>query len=273
MKKTEKALMALFYVMVFLGIQALSGVLVTFVSMLFKGETPTGTSALQALITMVLFSLVTVVLFIWARWFKPSADYLRMRPWVVLTWSVVAAIGAIVPSMYFQELLPAWPQWIQHIIDQTEQQFALLMQERGGYFVVALLAPLVEEMVFRGAVLRSLLSCHPERRWLMIVLSSLLFALAHLNPGQMPHAFVIGLLLGWMYSRTGSIVPGVVFHWANNTAAYLLFVFYPDPSIELRDIFGGSTARELTAVGFSFCILLPALYQLHLTMKKASSHD
>jgi len=222
---------------------------------------------------MLLFSLLTVIVFVWAGWFRPTADYLRSRPWTVVAWSVVAALGAIVPSMFGQELLPAWPEWIERIIKETEQQFALLMQQRGGYFVVALLAPLVEEMVFRGAVLRSLLEWRPDRRWLMIGLSALLFAVAHLNPGQMPHAFVIGLLLGWMYSRTESIVPGVVFHWANNTAAYLLFMAYPDPSIELRDLFGGSSWRELAAVGFSLCILLPALYQLHQNMKKASGHD
>ena len=266
-------LKAIAYVMVFLAIQGMAGVIVMLAWTILKGGVQTETTAIQTIVTMLLFSLLTVIVFVWAGWFRPTADYLRSRPWTVVAWSVVAALGAIVPSMFGQELLPAWPEWIERIIKETEQQFALLMQQRGGYFVVALLAPLVEEMVFRGAVLRSLLEWCPDRRWLMIGLSALLFAVAHLNPGQMPHAFVIGLLLGWMYSRTESIVPGVVFHWANNTAAYLLFMAYPDPSIELRDLFGGSSWRELAAVGFSLCILLPALYQLHQNMKKASGHD
>ncbi|MBQ9668234.1 MAG: CPBP family intramembrane metalloprotease [Prevotella sp.] len=271
MKQRFSLLTAIAYVVVFLGIQGFSSAMVMLVVALTKGRITENMSAQQTILTMILFSVLTVAVFVWARWFRPSASYLRSRPWTVLTWSVIAALGAIVPSMFCQEWLPEWPEWIQKIVDETEQQFTELMSTRGGYFVVALLAPVVEEIVFRGAVLRTLLSWQPRRRWLMIGLSALLFAAAHLNPAQMPHAFVIGLLLGWMYSRTDSIVPGIAYHWANNTAAYLLFVFYPDPSLELRDLFGGQVGRELLAVGFSLCILLPALFQLNQTMKKASS--
>ena len=262
--------------LVFLGIQAFAGILVTLVKFLVSSDTLIGTSAMQTVWTMVVFALLTVIVFLLARWFKPSGEYLLSRPWIVIVWSIFAAIGAIVPSMWCQELLPAWPEWIQKIVDQTEQEFVLLMHTRGGYFVIALLAPVIEEMVFRGCVLSDLLRWRPERRWLMISLSALLFALSHLNPAQMPHAFVIGLLLGWIYSRTGSIVPGVVYHWANNTAAYLLFVAYPDPDIKLVNIFSGSERAVLSAVAFSLLILLPALYQLNRnmkTMKKADSHD
>ena len=266
-------LTAIAYVMVFLGIQGFASVLVSMVAVLKNGQAAGNLTAAQTILTMTLFSVLTVVVFVWARWFKPSASYLRSRPWTVLTWSVIAALGAIVPSMFCQEWLPEWPEWIQKIVDQTEQQFVELMSTRGGYFVVALLAPVVEEIVFRGAVLRTLLGWQPRRRWLMLALSALLFAVAHLNPAQMPHAFVIGLLLGWMYDRTNSIVPGIAYHWANNTAAYLLFIFYPDPSLELRDLFGGQIGRELLAVGFSLCVLLPALFQLNQTMKKASSRS
>jgi hypothetical protein len=70
-----------------------------------------------------------------------------------------------------------------------------------------------------------------------------------------------------MYERTGSIVPGVVFHWANNTIAFFLFRLYPDPDIRLTDILG-SEQRVLMAVGCSLCILLPSIYQLYLHMKR-----
>jgi membrane protease YdiL (CAAX protease family) len=130
------------------------------------------------------------------------------------------------------------------------------------------LAPLGEELVFRGAILRRLLdSCLPL--WGAIALSALLFMLIHMNPAQMPHAFLIGLLLGWMYWRTGSILPGVAFHWANNSAAYVIYNIYPDSDMKLVDIFKGSEQHVLLAVGFSLLILLPALYQLHVWMRRA----
>lgn len=267
MMKKQYALMAIVYVLAFLGIQGMSGVVVKLVSVALKESPLMASYGAQTILSMVLFSVAAVVVFVWARWFKPSASYMRSRPWVVLLWSVMAALGAIIPSMFCQELMPEWPKWLQEIVDQSERQLVMLMQTRGGYFVLALLAPVVEEMVFRGCVLRDLLRWQPERRWLMIGLSALLFALSHINPAQMPHAFVIGVLLGWMYSRTGSIVPGIAFHWANNTAAYLFYVMYPNPHIRLVDVFGGRHHSAVMAVVFSLFILVPALVQLNQHMR------
>lgn len=273
MMKKQYALMAIVYVLAFLGIQGMSGVVVKLVSVALKESPLMASYGVQAILSMVLFSVAAVVVFVWARWFKPSASYMRSRPWVVLLWSVMAALGAIIPSMFCQELMPEWPKWLQEIVDQSERQLVMLMQTRGGYFVLALLAPVVEEMVFRGCVLRDLLRWRPERRWLMIGLSALLFALSHINPAQMPHAFVIGVLLGWMYSRTGSIVPGIAFHWANNTAAYLFYVMYPNPHIRLVDVFGGRHHSAVMAVVFSLFILVPALVQLNQHMRRPADRQ
>ena len=100
----------------------------------------------------------------------------------------------------------------------------------------------------------------------MIALSALIFAIVHLNPAQMPHAFLIGLLLGWLYMRTGSIVPGVAYHWANNTVAYVMFHVYHNPQ-SLTDIIGPGTRPLLLALLFSLCIFLPAIVQLNQRMK------
>lgn len=148
----------------------------------------------------------------------------------------------------------------------AEQEFDLILKNRMGYLVVGLLAPLVEELVFRGAVLKALLRWK-QNPWIGIAISALLFALIHMNPAQMPHAFLIGLLLGWMYYRTDSIVPGVVYHWVNNTVAYIMYNLYPNPDLTLLDLFGSQRA-VMMALGFSFCIFLPALFQLNLRLKK-----
>ncbi len=121
--------------------------------------------------------------------------------------------------------------------------------------------------MFRGAILRSLLTT--QRPWVAISLSAFLFALAHLNPAQLPHAFLVGLLLGWMYWRTGSILPGMAYHWANNSAAYVVYNIFPNPDLKLIDIFKGSELHVYLAIVFSLLILLPALFQLHLWMRRA----
>ena len=142
------------------------------------------------------------------------------------------------------------------------------MRDRWGYVAVGLLAPFAEELVFRGAILRALLRWTPQH-WVAIAISAFLFALIHANPAQMPHAFVIGLLLGWLYYRTDSIVPGIVYHWINNSIAYIGYNLYPDPSLKLIDLLG-SQRNVAAAVLFSLFILLPALYQLYLRLRKAA---
>jgi membrane protease YdiL (CAAX protease family) len=178
---------------------------------------------------------------------------------VTLIWCVVAALGAIIPSVWIQEHMPELP-------NIAEDTFDMIMKDRWGYLAVGLLAPLGEEMVFRGAVLRSLLQwC--SKPWVAIAISALIFAAAHMNPAQLPHAFLIGLLLGWLYYRTDSIVPGMVYHWINNSVAYIMYNLYPSADLTLVDLFG-SERTVLMAVGFSLCMFLPALFQLNGRLSK-----
>jgi membrane protease YdiL (CAAX protease family) len=147
----------------------------------------------------------------------------------------------------------------------AEKAFDLVLKDRWGYFIVGLLAPLSEELVFRGGILRELLKWK-ENPWIGIVISAMLFSLVHMNPVQMPHAFLIGILLGWLYYRTDSIIPGVVWHWVNNTIAYVVYNLTNTDETLLE--FFGSQQRVLMAVGFSLMIFLPALYQLNLRLSK-----
>lgn len=257
------------YMLAFLAVQFVAQFLVVAIYSLINGQVSDDLPPVWDIATMVLFSVVSIVLFLKMGWAEASRSYLQSRPWDVLLWSVVASLGAIVPSLLLQGLIPEWTGWAKDIADQTNQQLEGLMSIPGGYMVIALLPPVVEELVFRGAVLRSLLEWKPEKKWAMIALSALFFSLVHLNPAQMPHAFLIGLLLGWMYTRTGSIVPGVAYHWANNTAAYVMFHLYHNPE-SLQDIVGPGMRPALLALLFSLCILIPSLFQLNLRMKKPS---
>lgn len=268
MNKKTFPYIAIAYVLVFLFIQVVSNYLVLAVNKLISNEPTEGLTPLATIIALAIFTLVSVALFLKMKWAEVSRNYIMTRPWFTLLWSVIAALGAIIPSAYMQELMPEWPDAIQRMIEQSAQQMMGIMNTPGGYAVICLLAPIGEELVFRGAVLHKLLEWKPERRWLMITFSAVLFAVAHMNPAQIIHPLLIGLLLGWMYERTGSIIPGVAYHWANNTAAFLLARLYQDPDITVTQIMG-SQSRALMAVGFSLLIFIPAIYQLNVWMKKA----
>lgn len=250
---------ALIYVLIFLGLQAGTALIVQALWKVVTGSSDLTTA--QLITTTAAFSVATLVVFLWSRWAELSPRWLRTRQWMTLSWAVVAALGVIIPALWLQEQMPELPNLI-------EEQFGMILTTPWGYVAVGLLAPFAEEVVFRGAVLRQLLTTRLTPLAAVSV-SALLFALAHLNPAQMPHAFLVGLLLGWMYWRTGSILPGMAYHWANNSVAYLIAAVYPNPDIRLVDIFQGSTTHVYLALLFSLLILLPSLYQLHIWMRRA----
>jgi len=249
---------ALIYTVIFGAIQVIVSFIVQGIWTLVMGK-DTVMNATGMIITMAVFSILTMAVFLLAKWSVVSRHWVRTRPWFVLFWCVLAALGAIIPSVWLQEHMPELPNVV-------EGEFDMIMKDRWGYFVVGLLAPLAEEMVFRGAILRSLLQWK-SNPWIGIVVSALLFAMIHMNPAQMPHAFLIGLLLGWMYWRTDSIVPGVVYHWVNNTVAYVMYNLYPNPDLTLVELFG-SEQKVLMALGFSLLIFLPSLFQLNQRLAK-----
>ena len=249
---------ACIYIIVFLAIQLVAGFVVQGLWTLISGE-KVAANATCIILTTILFSIAVMAVFLLAKWSEVSRHWIRKRPWVTLIWCVVAALGAIVPSVWMQEHMPELP-------NIAEDAFDMIMRDRWGYVSVGLMAPLAEEMVFRGAILRELLRWS-SRPWVAIAISAVFFAAAHMNPAQLPHAFLIGLLLGWMYYRTDSIIPGVVYHWVNNSVAYVMYNLYPSSDITLSDIFG-SERTVLMAVAFSLCIFLPALFQLNMRLEK-----
>jgi membrane protease YdiL (CAAX protease family) len=86
-----------------------------------------------------------------------------------------------------------------------------------GFAVVVIVgASIVEELFFRGLVLRSL-----ERRfgtgW-AVVGSAAAFGVAHLQPLQLPALFVLGIILALLVTRTGRLGPAIAAHAAFNAA-------------------------------------------------------
>src|SRR5882757_5987280 len=94
----------------------------------------------------------------------------------------------------------------------------------GSLLTIAVLAPLVEELIFRGLLYGWLAG-----RWGTIVawiVSSLAFAAAHFEPAHIILVLPLGLWFGWLRRRTDSLWPSLVSHMINNgiaiaAAAYL----------------------------------------------------
>lgn len=228
-------------------------------SLMYKGD-----NAVLTALTSVFYSMITLVVFLKAGWTTLTRDYLQSKPWAALFWIVLFSLGSIIPLEFVYEHLGV------EMDQDTERIFEGLMKEPWGYVAVGILAPLVEEIVFRGAILRTLLGLMSKKNhWVAIIISAAIFGVVHGNVAQFINALLMGLVLGWMYYRTGSLVPGILLHWVNNTVTYVLANVVPQSNEKLIDIFGGDEKTVYYAVGFSLCILIPSFLQLLSRLKKA----
>lgn len=127
-----------------------------------------------------------------------------------------------IPSALLDKYLPA-PDWFWEMFNKIfEGDFGFW----GAFMKVAVVAPVVEELIFRGLILQGF-----RRNYNAITavfMSALLFALFHLNPWQFPATFVLGLLLGWIMIRTNNIFLAIIGHSINNFLVLLSITFWKE---------------------------------------------
>lgn len=226
----------------------------------------TGGNAILTALVSVFSSVITLIIFLKTKWTPLTRGYLLSKPWGTLLWVALFALGTIIPLSFLYEQLGI------EMDENTQQILTSLMKEPWGYVAVGILAPLAEEVVFRGAILRTLLGIMSKKNhWVAIMISAAIFGAVHCNQAQFINALLMGLLLGWMYYRTGSLVPGILLHWINNTMAYVLTNIMPQSDGKLIDLFHGDEKTVYYAVGFSLCIMIPSFIQMIIRLKKAKA--
>lgn len=100
--------------------------------------------------------------------------------------------------------------------DYMEQDFVNLAHNPIGILVLCIIAPIAEEYLFRGLMMRKMLRWNISP-WYAIIASSIMFGLIHLNPAQIPGPIILGIVMAWMCYRTRSLIPGIIIHITNNT--------------------------------------------------------
>ncbi|WGY71797.1 CPBP family intramembrane metalloprotease [Burkholderia cepacia] len=147
----------------------------------------------------------------------------------------------------------------------------------GGLGLIVLtcvIAPLLEEMLFRGVMLRSFLRQYPAGT--AIAHSAAVFGLAHLNVHQFVLAFGLGLLIGKLYAATRSLLPGILIHACYNTAVVIValkspFVFSRESLLDIWPTawwFGA-----LVSGGVGAWLLVKSIDALRIGPAGATNHD
>jgi membrane protease YdiL (CAAX protease family) len=143
--------------------------------------------------------------------------------------SLVALLaGAVIVTSEIQNVVQAlWPPSAA-FLDSMRQVLipAEALEKAIALPLAGLLVPVVEEILFRGVIQNGFVSRFGPAAG--IGLSSLLFAVYHLNPWQAFSALALGALFGWVTHRAGSLRPAITLHAGNNTLAVLLVWVAPD---------------------------------------------
>ncbi len=94
----------------------------------------------------------------------------------------------------------------------------------GAFMKVVIIAPVIEESIFRGIIMHGFMRNYPKI--VAILISALFFALFHLNPWQFPATFLLGLLLGWVMVITRNIFACIAGHALNNLMVLLSIEYW-----------------------------------------------
>jgi hypothetical protein len=125
---------------------------------------------------------------------------------------VLGTLSAAFATDAINSIMPPMPAWLEN---------ALKSMTTGSFWVnficVSIMAPFFEEWLCRGLILRGLLYRSKLKPVWAIVISAAIFALIHMNPWQAIPAFILGVLFGYVYYKTGSLKLTMLMHFANNT--------------------------------------------------------
>jgi len=198
------------------------------------------------------FMIVPLLLFLAARK-EPILERLRIRKISspVIIASTVLSIGLIIIVDEFDRLSSLFftsPDFL-------DQMGTMLKFDSFGtaiflMFGIVLLAPLGEELLFRGFLQKFL-----EEYWQditrAVLATSLFFAVIHLNPFWLIQIYALGVMLGYLVWKTGSIWASFILHAANNFIA-LMFTNY-DESLTGFYTWNGHVAPWILLLGI-ICI-------------------
>ena len=165
--------------------------------------------------------------------------------------TIALSIPLIVAGMIFINLCSEFIG----LPDMMQDTFRAMSRNVFGIISITIMAPLVEELLFRGAI-----QGHLQRKGMKplyaILIASAVFGIVHMNPIQIPFAFAIGMIFGWLYYRTGSVVPGMIGHFINNSIATIQMALLSKEELNTKTIewLGEGPTYALFAISLALTI-------------------
>jgi len=199
-----------------------------------------------------------LVLFFTLRVYAPTArirDFVAFRStqWAMAPLALLLGASVAFPiDWVFAQLQPDEPD---HFFGFLDVFFRMTMPERiAAGVAIAALGPVVEELIFRGALFTSLRKRYPPGA--VMAGTGLLFAAVHLNPLAFVPLVVLGTGLGYLRWASGTIVVPLLMHAAYNGVGVYELLRIQSPS--------ESTPTPLTHAGIGLAVALASLGLIYL---------
>lgn len=181
------------------------------------------------------------ILFAWKMGNRSSLSFgplpVSLLPWVILVTPALALL--------MEPVIASLPY---------VREFQELMMRMLGdnmlfiFMTVAIAAPILEEVLFRGIILDGFLKNYSP--WKAIIWSAVIFGLVHMNPYQFIVAMMIGIIMGWIYWKTRSLWLCILIHFINNSTGFVLHWLFDLPIKEF------TTTRDLMTSDSQYVMLL-----------------
>lgn len=191
------------------------------IASLFLSDNPVAT--LVQYVTALSVEIGLIGLLLHYKQAKLEALGLRKFKWwwilAVLGLYLVQAMLVIIVFTLIQVISPAVNlDEAQEVFEFGRTNWAVI----GTFISAVIIAPILEEIIFRGIIFVGLDSIWP--RWVSAVLTAVLFGWLHAQLNVGVYTFLLGLLLTWLYVKSRSLIPGIILHMLNNAVAFWLLL-------------------------------------------------
>jgi len=170
-------------------------------------------------IAMIIFSFCSMVVFgIWYRKRCGGTFHIDVKK-DVHPFELLGIVFLVPGTQYLSSMVaalisvifPSWMEAYQELLETAGlgENITILM-----LIYSVFMAPISEELIFRGVTLRIAQRAFPF--WIANIIQAALFGIFHMNPLQSCYTFIIGLILGYICHKGGSIYHVIIFHFLFN---------------------------------------------------------
>lgn len=185
----------------------------------------------------------------------PKAKELLLIPFIAIPAAIIVSVLSQLINYIFP-FPPAYLEMLSRLFTMDDKLWKV-------FLVMAVTPGICEEIMFRGFLTRFFEKYGTK---MTIIISALLFASFHLDPFRFVPVFLLGLLLGYLTLRSGSIINSMLSHTINNGLALFLVSF--SGSVWLKPFMIGEDGLQYWLAAPALLIFSIALYLFHKFTQK-----